>query len=240
SFEAVRDGARECDMYAAALGAMHAAGADPPALPMPLSSGPNTLSVTHMAATRRRLRPGDPITVEVGAAFNRYHSVACHTVAFRNARPEIGRLHASVRQRLDAGRRVIGPGVPTAEVARAIAATFEGRARERWQGVHFGYGFGIGFTGVWLDNLRIKGTDKHVLEPGMSFFLVNGAYTENEGAFVCLGDAILVTERGFEDLSGLARDGLLVLGRTRPRRPAARRPSRRARKPVRRRPRTAS
>lgn len=212
-FDAMAPGVRECDAAAAGFHAMYSAGASNSANTILVSTGPNTMAVTHYGATRRVMQKGDPATVELGAPWNRYHAVGCFGLAVGAATAAQRTLYAEVRRTLDAGRAAIGPGVPTAEVARAMLGTVRGRTKEDLGGVHFGYGIGIGFPGDgWVDNLRIKTTDPHVLAPGMIFFLLHAALSGDEELFYLCGDPILVTEDGFEDLSKLDRAELRVVG----------------------------
>ncbi len=212
-FDAMAPGVRECDAAAAGFHAMYTAGASNSANTILVSSGPNTMAFTHYGASRRVMQKGDPATIELGASWNRYHAVGCFGVAVGEATAAQRALYAEVRRTLDAGRAAIGPGVPTAEVARAMLGTVRGRTKEELGGVHFGYGIGIGFPGDgWVDNLRIKTTDPHLLAPGTVFFLLHAALSGDEDLFYLCGDPILVTEDGFEDLSKIERAELRVVG----------------------------
>ena len=212
-FDAMQPGVRECDAAVAGYQAMLTAGSVHCAMPLLVVAGPNTMTITHYAYSRRVMERGDPATIELGGCWNRYHAVGCVSAAVGDSTATQRQLYAKIRRTVDAGRAVIGPGVPTAEVARAMLATIDGKTRGELEGVHFGYGIGIGFQGDgWVDNLRIKTTDKHVLEPGMTFFVLHTAFSDDEDLFYLDGEPILVTEDGFEDLSKLSHDELRVVG----------------------------
>jgi Xaa-Pro dipeptidase len=79
------------------------------------------------------------------------------------------------------------------------------------KGRHVGYGIGIGYPPTWIDNLRIKERDTHVMNPGMTFFLFVGAQTGVGDGCLYLGEPVAVTDRGVEHLSALPRR-LRVIG----------------------------
>lgn len=209
AFMAARDvlksGVRETDLHAAVAHALYANGADPPAVPPPIASGPRTQTQTHGSATERRIEPGDPVTIEVGAPYRRYHAVGLRSALVGASSPSLARLHEGLAEALTEGERTIGPGVRAAEVARATLAGLE-RAGLSRAGRHVGYGIGIGYPPTWLEPLRIKLTDPHVLAPGMTFFFFVGAPTEDERYYMAVGDPVLVTGAGFELLTALPRE----------------------------------
>jgi Xaa-Pro dipeptidase len=69
-----------------------------------------------------------------------------------------------------------------------------------------GYGIGIGYPPSWIDNLRIKETDTHVLQERMTFFLFVGAQATGGDRCLYLGEPLAVTSRGIDRLSALPRE----------------------------------
>jgi Xaa-Pro dipeptidase len=209
AFLAARDilkpGIRETDLHAAIAQVLYANGADPPAVPPPIASGPRTQTQTHGSATERRIEAGDPVTIEVGAPYRRYHAVGLRSALVGASSPAIQRLHDGLSGALATGEQLIGPGVPTAVVARATLAGLEDAGLSR-AGRHVGYGIGIGYPPTWLEPMRIKLTDPNVLVPGMTFFFFVGAPTEDERFYIAVGDPVLVTDSGFELLTTLPRE----------------------------------
>ena len=202
AFAAARPGARECDVNAAVLHTLSRLGADYPAVAPPIASGPRTITQTHGAATERVMQTGDPLTIEIGAPYRRYHAVAVHSGHLGEPSPELRALYNGLRDGLEAGLEAIRPGQPVAKVAATYVDQLESQGLAR-RGRHVGYGIGIGYPPTWLDNLRIKETDPHVLAPGMTFFLFAGALTKDRGRCLYLGEPVAVTEKGCERLSRL-------------------------------------
>ena len=68
---------------------------------------------------------------------------------------------------------------------------------------HCFYGAGIGYPPTWIDNLRIKMTDTHILKPGMTF-MIHGILADWDAEIaVALGDPVLVADSGMERLTTL-------------------------------------
>lgn len=204
-FAAARAGARECDVNAAVLHTLSSLGADYPAVAPPIASGPRTITQTHGAATERVMQKGDPLTIEIGAPYKRYHAVAVHSGHLGEPSSEIRALYDGLRDGLEAGLETIRPGVPVARVAATYVDRLESQGLGR-RGRHVGYGIGIGYPPTWLDNLRIKEADPHVLAPGMTFFLFAGALTKDRSRCLYLGEPVAVTRDGCERLSRLPHE----------------------------------
>ncbi len=205
AFDLLRPGVRECDIHAAVAHAMYAAGGEPPSVAPPMGTGPRTLTQTHGAATTRAIVAGDPFLLEVGGCVGRYHAVCMRTASVGPPSARMQSIYDAIREATDAGLAAIKPGVPTAEVARRVHDTMATRGYSR-RGQHVGYGIGLGYPPTWIDNLRIKETDMHVLQPGMTFLLHSGLIAPDASFYVALGDPVLVTERGAERLTALDRD----------------------------------
>ncbi|MHB8733190.1 MAG: M24 family metallopeptidase [bacterium] len=201
-FAAARPGARECDVNAAVLYTLSTLGADYPAVAPPIASGPRTITQTHGAATERVMQAGDPLTIEIGAPYRRYHTVAVHSGCLGEPSAELRRLYDGLRDGIEAGLEMIRSGQPVAQLAATIVNRLESQGLSR-KGRHVGYGTGIGYPPTWLDNLRIKETDPHVLAPGMTFFLFAGALTKGRDQCLYLGEPIAVSRDGCVRLSRL-------------------------------------
>jgi Xaa-Pro dipeptidase len=118
-------------------------------------------------------------------------------------------MHDAIRAATDAGLVAIKPGVPTADVARVV---HDGLARHGYsrRGQHVGYGIGLGYPPTWIDNLRIKETDPHLLREGMTFLFHAGLLAPEGDVYVALGDPVLVTATGHERLTRLPRELTIV------------------------------
>jgi Xaa-Pro dipeptidase len=204
-FAAMRPGATEADVLADSLSAMLKAGGEMPALAPPLGAGARTLGKTHGAATQRVLREDEPFLLEIGGCKARYHAVGVQTKWLGTPPPRIQATYDVLVEALELGLEVVAPGVPVTDVARRVKAELA-RHDIPVAGRHVGYGTGIGFPPTWLDNLRIKETDPHVLECNFVFFLFAHHTVAHAGERLELfaGAPILVTATGNERLSRTA------------------------------------
>jgi Xaa-Pro dipeptidase len=209
AWEALHPGARECDVHAAVAAAMYRAGGEHPSVAPPMGSGPRVLTQTHGAATTREIRAGDPFLLEVGGCVRRYHAVCMRTASVGPPGARMRSMHDAIRAATDAGLAAIKPGVPTADVARVV---HDGLARHGYsrRGQHVGYGIGLGYPPTWIDNLRIKETDPHLLREGMTFLFHAGLLAPEGDVYVALGDPVLVTATGHERLTRLPRELTVV------------------------------
>ena len=204
-FAAMHEGARECDVHGAVMQSIYAAGGEFPAVAPPLESGPRTLHQTHGAALRRELQTHDPVNLEIGACFRRYHAVGVRSAAIGAPVAVQQRLHGILREALQAGLEIAGPGVATADVAEVMHEVYLANGIDR-RTRHCGYGIGIGYPPTWIDNLRIKSTDTHILKSGMTFMLHGILADWDAELAVALGDPVLITDTGVDRLTTLGHD----------------------------------
>jgi len=205
AWAALRPGVRECDVHAAVVAAMYRAGGEHPSVAPPMGSGPRTLTQTHGAATTRQVQAGEPFLLEVGGCYRRYHAVCMRTASLGPPDGRMRSMYEAIREASDAGLAAIKPGVRTADLARWVHEQMAGRGYSR-RGQHVGYGIGLGYPPTWIDNLRIKETDPHVLQAGMTFLFHAGLLAPDASFYVALGDPVLVTATGHERLTRLPRD----------------------------------
>ncbi len=203
AFEAFRPGVLETEILGAAMNGMFRAGGHVPAIVPPLSTGPRTLSKTHGAAVDRKVRQGEPLSIEPGASRHRYHAVGVQTRWLGEPPNQVQKTFDNLLESLKAGRQVIKAGTSTSMLAREINRALDSFGLG-YPGNHHGYGTGIGYPPTWLDNMRIKETDTHVLEKNMVFFMF-AHWTLRDVAELPIelfvGEPILVTETGCERLS---------------------------------------
>jgi Xaa-Pro dipeptidase len=204
AFAALRPGVTEAQVLGECLNGMLHAGGDVPAVMPPLGSGPRTLGKTHCTASQRVIQDDELFVLEVGGCSQRYHAVGVQSKWMGTPPPEVSERHAALVEAMEAGMAATAPGVPTADVARSVSAVLGARGIPS-PGKHFGYGTGIGFNPTWVDNLRIKETDPHVLDPGMVFHLfVYHQLAHPSGPIeLFVGRPVLVTETGSEALTDI-------------------------------------
>jgi Xaa-Pro aminopeptidase len=168
---AVREGASENDITAAAMQAIVADGGEYFSIDPIVRSGPRS-GITHATAKRRRIAAGDAVLMEIGAVYQRYCAPLLRTAVVGSPPARLREL-ADVSlaamnllfQNLRAGRTV---GEVASAAMKPLAAL---GADVRMRG-YFGYTVGIGFPPSWVERSVeiVEGRDD-VLEAGMAFHL---------------------------------------------------------------------
>jgi Xaa-Pro aminopeptidase len=198
--ERIAPGVLETELSSAVLAALLAEGCDPASVPPCISAGSRTLAQTHLSAKPLPVPEADIVTVELGAAKERYHAVAFQTYFMEGAPRAYLDQYRAIRDTVLAGVEELVPGRNAAEVAGSIHDRLV-RAGSGRVGRHVGYGTGIGFAPTWLEGLRIKRSQEYELQPGMTFFLFAGAPTLDGARHMGYGVPVAVTANGPELLS---------------------------------------
>ncbi|MEA2468982.1 MAG: Xaa-Pro dipeptidase [Thermoleophilaceae bacterium] len=210
---AIREGASEFDVAAALYHSLLSNGSDLPASPVNFMSGDRTC-YGHGAATERRLRRGDPMHLEYGAAYHRYTSTIGRNLSLGEPSPRHRELHDINRAACDALIAAVRPGisseVPHLEAKRVIAEAGLDAGR-----VHTsGYGIAPGFPPSYGESIHFHSGYPYSpaeLREGMVMTIEPPIFLHAERLGVRLLDNLVVTADGAELLSTYPRD-LLVVG----------------------------
>ena len=165
-----------------------------------VSSGPNSAN-PHASPSDRKLREGDMLVIDWGAAFDGYISDLTRTFAVGQVDSECQKIHKIVQEANAAGRAAGKPGAACADVDRAARDVIE----KSGYGVYFTHrtGHGIGMEGH--EDPYMRGDNMQILEPGMCYTVEPGIYlTERNG--VRIEDNMVVTETGAESTSDMDRE----------------------------------
>lgn len=193
---AVREGAMDREVMAAVRHAVSLNGGEFPAYPT-LVDARGTL---HGTPIGKILKPGDTVYIEVSGVVRRYHCNISRTVVVGEPSSDLLRLYDVVAEAYERGLELMRPGVPVAEIVRAVDRAREEYGRFTWG--RFGFSMEIAYPPIWIGGLSLMQGDDHVLEPGMVITLEPGlAYYE--GKTMMLGNNILVTEHGPETLNNV-------------------------------------
>lgn len=221
-----RAGQGEWQVEAALDGAFRDAGAWGPAYPTIVGSGPNAC-VLHHTQNHRVLEDGDLVLVDAGAEWNLYASDITRTVPV-NGRfsPEQRALYEIVSEAQAAAVQVVRPGATLDQVHETALERMVSGLREL--GILKGEAKHLIETGAhkpfvphstshWL-GLDVHDVGDYVvdgasrsLQPGMVFSVEPGIYLAEGAEAVPVGfrglgvrveDEVLVTDDGFENLTG--------------------------------------
>jgi Xaa-Pro aminopeptidase len=203
ALEHARPGISERRLAAEIEYAMRLAGSDYPSIPTELASGSRS-ALVHGTPSRRLLKAGDLVHVEIGGVEERYHAVGLQTFRVGGSPPsEVGlRLYEVAHACLSAGLEAVQPGVEARAVeAPALAILSAAGAGDGFK-MRFGYGVGVGYPPTWLDPLQITRTSTQRLVPGVAFVLHACLLDEPAGAGVVVGGTYTIGMDGVEMVAG--------------------------------------
>jgi Xaa-Pro dipeptidase len=182
----------------------HGSQSDMPFAPI-VSSGPNSAN-PHASPSDRKIRYGDLLAVDWGAAVDGYISDLTRTFAVGKIDEEYHQIHQVVLSANAAGRAAAQPGVPCANVDIAARTVIEKAGYGRYFTHRTGHGIGMEVH----EDPYMRGDNLQLLEPGMTFTIEPGIYLPGQNG-VRIEDNVAITENGADCLSDMPR-ALRVVG----------------------------
>ncbi len=172
-----------------------------------VASGINS-SLPHARSSTKRLQEGELLLIDWGAEADGYYSDMTRTFIIGPLKKvqdsrfeEIKRIYMTV---LEAQKRAISsirPGVRACDVDRGARDYINKKGYGRYFGHSTGHGVGLDIH----EFPHISMHSKEGLRPGMVFTVEPGIYISGVGG-VRIEDMVLLTEKGYEVLTGLPRD----------------------------------
>lgn len=172
-------------------------GAEAPAFPTIVASGPRT-SMPHAVPTERRIRKAEPVLFDWGARRLGYHSDLTRMAVWDRIPPAFERIYKLVWAAQRRAVAQVRPGRSAGKIDMRARATLKAHRH----GKHFGHGLGHG-VGLAVHEAPIIGpAQQAVLRPGMVFSVEPGIYLPGRGG-VRIEDLVLVTRKGHAVLTSL-------------------------------------
>jgi Xaa-Pro aminopeptidase len=162
-------GVAELDVYGEMVRAMARAGGENPGITMPVLSGTKT-NALHGLATRRKMKHGEMVLVDLSGVFKRYHINIARTFAIGEPSAEVRDLTNRAARSMELIRSILRPNLPLREFYSTVVDYLRREGlweRRGWVG---GYEMGIAFPPDWVGNfvfdpLSSENADR-VFEPG--------------------------------------------------------------------------
>ena len=195
AIDRLRPGMKERDAALWLEMRMREMGAEGPAFPFIVASGPRG-SLPHATAGDRVLAQGDMVTLDVGCRYFGYHSDITRTVAVGTPHAELERVYGLVLQAQEAGIAAVRAGVS----ARDVDAAARRVIADAGYGDRFGHGTGHGVGLEIHEWPRVSSRSDDILAAGMVLTVEPGIYLPGVGG-VRIEDTVLVTEAGAEVLT---------------------------------------
>ncbi len=136
----------------------------------------------------------------------RYFADMTRTVLHGEASKELKEMYESVLAAQEKGLQTVKPGIPASDVHNAVCDVFEKRGYDTYRsGSKVGFIHSTGH-GVGLDVHELPGVGENgvLLEAGNVITIEPGLYYPETGG-IRLEDMVMVTENGYENLTGLEK-----------------------------------
>lgn len=202
--DAVREGARECEVAGEALRTLHRLGGEYPHVTTPFVASGERMSPPTRIATDKLIREGDLVFIDIGACWNGYFGDIGRTVICGRPSVEQRRIYRAVWEGLQAGIEAMRPGATNAEVTKVIRdrAAAHGLG-DRFLSLFIGHGIGCGSNEPPYIGEAFPGAATVTLEAGMVFALEPLIWLPDVpgGGGVRLEDMVAVTPRGARRIS---------------------------------------
>ncbi|MFQ6080631.1 MAG: M24 family metallopeptidase [Candidatus Bathyarchaeia archaeon] len=167
-------------------------------------SGENS-ALPHGSTSKRKIRRGDAVLMDIGATFKGYYADVTRTVFVEEASQKQRRVYDIVLGAQESAVKFVKPQVK----AREVDETARKIITEAGYGEFFTHRTGHGLGLEVHEEPYISQINEITLEPGMTFTVEPGIYLPNKFG-VRIEDDVAVTEKGRTVLSKLSKDLLIV------------------------------
>ncbi len=162
---AIRPGVTELDVYAEIIHAMAKTGGENPAITLPVLSGPKA-NTGHSLASRKVIRAGEQVNVDVCGVYWRYHANAARSFLVGEPPAEVRDCHERSAGVFDVIAGLLRPRLTVGELVRETRRYYDEAGIWSDAGWVGGYELGIGFPPDWVGNFVYEMT--HV-DSGVEF-----------------------------------------------------------------------
>jgi len=158
-------------------------------------------AIPHALASNITFQAGDVLVTGANAPMWGYNSELERTMLMGPASDEQKRMFDHMLVLQDVAFEAMGPGIPCAQVDKAVRAYYEEHDLMAYWKHHVGHAIGIRYhEGPFLDN-----GDPTEMKPGMVFTVEPGLYVPELGGFRH-SDTVVITDDGIEMMTYYPRD----------------------------------
>jgi Xaa-Pro dipeptidase len=148
----IAPGVTELEVYGEIVRAMSAAGGENPAITMPVLSGSKT-NAAHALATRRRMQPGEIVTIDVCGVVKRYHANAARTFVLGEPAADVREAARLAAGSIDVVRSLLRPALAARDLGDTLVRYYRDCGLWSSRGWIGGYEMGIAFPPDWVGNV---------------------------------------------------------------------------------------
>jgi Xaa-Pro dipeptidase len=158
-------------------------------------------AIPHALANNIVFQPGDVLVTGAGAPMWGYNSELERTMIIGPATDAQKRMFEHMVALQDTAFKALGPGVPCAEVDKAVRAYYEEHELMPYWKHHVGHAIGLRYHEAPFLDIG----DETIMQPGMVFTIEPGLYHPEMGGFRH-SDTVAITTEGIEIMTYYPRD----------------------------------
>jgi Xaa-Pro aminopeptidase len=200
----IKPGVKELDIAAEVSYRHRLKGAEADAFEPIVASGVRG-ALPHARATRKTIRKGEMVTLDMGCRLNGYHSDLTRTVAVGKPPAELRRVYGIVREAQQRAVDAAAGGLS----ARALDAVARSFIRRHGYGTYFNHSLGHGLGLQVHEAPRLSKLSKETLASGNVVTIEPGIYIPNLGGVRIEDDVVI--RNGTADVLNRAPKELLIL-----------------------------
>lgn len=189
---AVRPGATESEVAAAAHAGCIAAGAERMGYGVLVSAGPRSRMKNIFPRPEKQIREGELVVIDIGCQLGGYRSDMSRNVVAGEPSAELRQLLETCLEAEETGLRQTRPSVPVVSVVKVMNDVIR---RHGWAAWDWSTGHGFGLDAV--EEPLFHPTNTALLERGMCFYIEPMIVPPTVGT-ICLEDMVIVTDDGCE------------------------------------------
>ena len=162
----------------------------------PIIAFGNHSSIPHHENTKRKLKKGDLILIDMGVVYQKHHSDMTRVLFTKSPTPEQEKIYNLVLEAQEAAIQALKPGKTAKSIDKITRKIFQKHDLE--ENFTHGTGHGVGLEIHELPSLAEESLDR--LKPGMVLTIEPGLYFPGKFG-VRIEDMILLTSRGTQNLT---------------------------------------
>ena len=152
-------GITELEVWGEIMRAMAKAGGENPSITLPVLSGLKA-NTGHSLSSRKKIRAGEQINVDVSGVFNRYHCNAARSFFLGDPPKDIVDFYSKASGVFNIINKLLKPGLSVGELVRACREYYENTGIFSEAGWVGGYELGLAFPPDWVGNFVYEITDE--------------------------------------------------------------------------------
>ena len=204
TLELIKEGVSERDIALELEFKMRKMGAEGVSFDLIVLSGKKT-SMPHGVPDGNRIKNGDFILFDIGAAFDGYHSDMTRTYAFGKISDEQRKVYETVRQAQQNALDTVTDGITCGEVDKAARAYIYQSGYEGYFGHSTGHGVGLEIHEV----PSVSPKSDFTVHGGMVITVEPGIYLPDKFG-VRIEDMVVVTNSGYRNFVSLSKELIVI------------------------------